>query len=952
MYSIFYQNVGRAKSKLHDIFINSLNNNYDMICLTETNFNSGIYDGESLDSRYNIFRRDRENACSVKQTGGGVLIAVKNYINVVHRDSWESRVEDVWLTVLPCKPGQPALHICLCYLPPDLPIDDIIAFHLNCQNVILNSASGDHFVVIGDFNSANISWEQSSTSTHLIPANPQDRKSALLMETMHTCDLLQLNTFPNGNNRFLDLVFSTLPDSSVAVKVAEPLCRLDSHHFAYELNITNILPVKPMIPNLKKRYNFNKCDYPKVRSELGSVDWEGVLSVIDVNACVDVLYNRINDIISRHTPYTRHKSNKYPPWYSPSLIQCIREKNKIHKRYKVYNNPRDYDTFALLRSRSKSLIAKCYSTYISSIEETLPDDPKIFWRYVNETKGRVTIPNTITYNGKTSHDGQEICELFSEYFGSVYGLPDVTKELTHFPLALNFPLQQFEISEREVCLKMKQVDMSKGSGPDEIPPKFIRFCAEELCKPLAIIYNKSISSGTFPSRWKCAHIVPVFKAGDRSSCGNYRPISILSCLPKLFESLVYPHLYNHFIKIISNSQHGFVKNRSTLSNLLLYKNYLCKAFASGGQVDAVYLDFSKAFDKVNHYLLCLKLAHYGIHGCLLRWIKSYLDKRLQLVTAKGYSSSPITVTSGVPQGSHLGPLLFVVFINDLTDCLTCPALLYADDLKIFTNIENSSQTAAIQNDLEMVSQWCRSNDMKLNVDKCCVISFTRKKKKIIQSYLINDRVLIRVESIKDLGVIFDEQLSFRPHYDHITKKGRQLLGFILRTTKAFKKPQSTLGLFFSLVRSIVEYCCPVWSPYYKVHVDNLERIQKRCLRSLSYKCSAGRCLKDYNAGLSKFGVLSLETRRKRYDLLCLHRILHATIDAPDLLASLDINTRHISRRPNTFVLQVYRNNISYYSPLTRMCRFYNEVASDSKDIDIFNPNFARYKKLVTDLFTT
>jgi hypothetical protein len=193
-------------------------------------------------------------------------------------------------------------------------------------------------------------------------------------------------------------------------------------------------------------------------------------------------------------------------------------------------------------------------------------------------------------------------------------------------------------------------------------------------------------------------------------------------------------------------------------------------------VDAVYLDFSKAFDKVNHSLLCSKLAHYGIHGCLLRWLASYLSNRSQLVAVKGYTSSAISVFSGVPQGSHLGPLLFIVFINDLVSRLSCPALLYADDLKIYTSIENTNQSTILQNDLEAVSEWCTSNNMDLNINKCYVIYFTRKTNEFIHTYHIRDGVLARTDTVRDLGVIFDEKLSFRPHYDYIVKRGLRLLG--------------------------------------------------------------------------------------------------------------------------------------------------------------------------------
>jgi hypothetical protein len=476
----------------------------------------------------------------------------------------------------------------------------------------------------------------------------------------------------------------------------------------------------------------------------------------------------------------------------------------------MYRNPRDYDTFSLLRARCKVLIRKCHNTFMSSVEESLEGDPKAFWKYINGRKGRVSIPQVMTFNNRSTSDGQDICELFSEYFGSVFDVPssNVSFESLDLPTAFNFTLPNLKITQQEIALKIKQLNEQKGPGPDGIPPRFLKSCYKELSVPLCIIFNESIATGEFPNRWKIANIIPVYKSGDRSSCSNYRPISILSCMAKLFESLAYGPLYGHLSKYITVKQHGFVNRRSTLSNLLEFKNYLCNVFASGGQVDAVYLDFSKAFDKVDHSLLSYKLSHYGIHGCLLRWVISYLSNRTQLVTVKGYSSTHTTVPSGVPQGSHLGPLLFVIFINDLVNRLSCPCLLYADDLKVYTSIKSSSDYATLQKDLHTVSDWCSINRMSLNVNKCCVISFTKKKNRVVHSYLIRDKTLKRCDIIKDLGIYFDQGLTFRTHYDNILRRSSRMLGFIIRSTKSFKKPRSILCLFFSLVRSVLEYCCP------------------------------------------------------------------------------------------------------------------------------------------------
>ena len=569
---------------------------------------------------------------------------------------------------------------------------------------------------------------------------------------------------------------------------------------------------------------------------------------------------------------------------------------------------------------------------------------------VSVKKGRITIPHTMKYNNIESSDGQGISELFSVYFGSVFDRPtDRNGLISDMPVVSDFTLSNIVLGEQDVLIKLKQLDGHKGAGPDGIPPVFLKNCAKELSSPLTFIFNRSLASGIFPTLWKMAYIVPIFKSGDKCSCTNYRPISILSCLAKVFESLVYTHLYNHLSRFISDKQHGFVRKRSTLSNLLEFKNYLCQVFASGGQVESIYLDFSKAFDKVDHYLLCNKLAYYGVHGCLFRWVTCYLENRTQLVTVKGHCSLPMPVTSGVPQGSHLGPLLFIIFINDLVNRISCNTLLYADDMKIFTSVRGDEDCVELQNDLRTVSEWCVYNKMKLNIEKCCMISFTRKKNILHYTYNINDKNLSRRSVVRDLGVLIDEQLTFRSHYDTITKRSRQLLGFLIRSTRDFKNPRSILTLFLSLVRSILEYCSPIWSPYYYVHVNSIDRIQIKCLKFIYRKYFFGRSFQNYEQRLSKLNLLSLRTRRMRYDLLCLHKVLHSYIDAPGLLSSLRINTHHRIRCPKIFAMEVHKNNTSYYNPLVRMCRTYNDIACGSNDagFDVFDGNFPAYKRNVT-----
>lgn len=966
---VFYQNVNRirSKQKLDDVFLNILNCNYDIICLTETNFNDSIFDGEFIDDRYNVIRRDRYTTNVRKNDGGGALLAIKTDINFTRKCSWESKLEDIWIRIEPKCKNNKIINICLCYLPSHLSNVEMCEFYHNFQRVMLQKSDCEEYLCIGDFNTPFINWSKSTDSIIMLPDEPRGQRAELLTENMTICGLYQFNNIPNRYGKFLDLVLST--SKFLEVYGSEPLSKLDRYHPSLVIDITSLSimvePVKQFKPRKERRLNFNKSNYADICSDLNNVDWHYTLNSQDIDTMVSQFYNTFNDILAKHTPLTKPMSGDLPAWFSPGLRRSLVEKQKYHHRYKKFKNPRDYDTYSMLRQRCKRLIDHDYDTFLKSVEASIEgNNIKHFWRYVNSKKGSNSIPSTMSFGGKTTSDQKEICDLFSSYFSSVFVPIDSTSDNTSTlhvvnpsvghtsaSISINNVISNISITRADILRKINKLDVNKGAGPDKIPPFVIKNCRKSLCTPLLIIFNTSLRLSIFPTQWKTAHIVPVFKSGDKSRCDNYRPISILSCLAKLFESLVYDVLYFHIYPILSTRQHGFIRNRSTTSNLLEYKNYLCSAFAKRIQVDSIYTDFSKAFDKISHKILIIKLSnHYGIHGNLLRWVESYLSRRNQLVTLRGFLSAPANITSGVPQGSHLGPLLFISFINDLISNLQSPCLLYADDLKVYSAIKSTQDSEILQTDLSMIDNWCRNNQMFLNIKKCCIISFTTKHNKIIYDYKLNNHILERKSVVKDLGVYFDEKLTFREHYDYIIDRGNKLLGFISRTSKSFKNPYCLLTLYFSLVRSVLEYNSVIWSPYYKVHINRIERVQSKCLNMLFFRLGWNRKVRSYVNRLKRIKLTSLEDRRKYSDYINLFKIIHAQIDSPSLLSciNINININPNSRRPqNIFSLSVYKNNTSLYNPLVRMCRQYNGLlANHHQSLDVFNCVLSTFKRNV------
>ena len=300
-------------------------------------------------------------------------------------------------------------------------------------------------------------------------------------------------------------------------------------------------------------------------------------------------------------------------------------------------------------------------------------------------------------------------------------------------------------------------------GPDGIPNSLLKYCYNTLAKPLTILFNASLRLGYFPNLWKSSYLIPLHKSGSKTNASNYRGIAKLNAIPKLFEKLITDIVSYNVSSIIDCRQHGFRKGLSTVTNLLQFSSQIIDGFTSRMQTDVVYTDFSKAFDKVNHGLLIHKLNLIAFNDNLINWIFSYLTNREQMVTFNGSFSKRISIPSGVPQGSHLGPVLFILYINDLPNAIfNSEVIMYADDVKIFRSYKDPLTQVELQNDLNSLFLWCSANFLDLNIKKCKHMVFSRSP--VIPSrYTLGGVPLELVETILDLGILLDRKLTFNNH---------------------------------------------------------------------------------------------------------------------------------------------------------------------------------------------
>ena len=498
-------------------------------------------------------------------------------------------------------------------------------------------------------------------------------------------------------------------------------------------------------------------------------------------------------------------------------------------------------------------------------------------------------------------------------------MPNVTNKST---------ISDIEVSKSDIIKALNSLNPNKSPGPDEIHPLLLKNLAVPLAYPLMLIFNKTLSQGKIPSIWKVAEVVPIFKKGSKCDPGNYRPVSLTSIVCKVFEGFIRNAIYNHLIsnKLLSDHQFGFCSGRSCVTNLLVTLNNWIHKLDNNIPLDAFYLDFSKAFDTVPHKRLINKLSAYGIQGNLLRWIEDFLSDRSQYVKINNNMSSLLNVSSGVPQGSVLGPVLFIYFINDLPNLSLCPTKIFADDTKLYNEVQSEQDQLILQNSINNMFSWTKVWLLKFNKSKCKVLHLGKNNPNF--EYYIGEGTekikLLPDNSEKDLGVYVDPQLNFEIHINETIKKCRSKSAMILKNI-TFKTSEILIPLFKAVIRPILEYANVVWSPQKRKHIDKLEKIQRNFT-----KCIIGLKDLDYEQRLTKLKLPSLEFRRVRGDLIETYKLIHQLYDPKstnDLLSLVPEDS--ITRTHNHKLYKKRVNtNLAKYFFTNRIVNVWNNLPAD------------------------
>ena len=552
-------------------------------------------------------------------------------------------------------------------------------------------------------------------------------------------------------------------------------------------------------------------------------------------------------------------------------LEKIMLKQTMWRVYRRTRKEEDYAKYKEALNAATTEITQSKRSYEQKLACNIKNDSKSFYAYVRSKQNVQDKVGPLEDSaGNIISQGFLMAEYLNGYFSSVFTKEDISSlpvADAKFQGAKSDYLGPLIVTPELVAKKIKAMKDNKSPGVDGIPPKLLMETVEQISIPLARVFNLSLKQGVVPFEWKEANIIPLFKKGSRNKSENYRPVSLTSVICKLLERLIKDHMVDFLVKhkLLNSSQHGFLKARSCLTNMLCFLEEITKWIDVGSPVDIIYLDFQKAFDKVPHQRLLLKLKAHGFGDSITDWIEQWLNDRRQRVVVDGEVSNWKSVLSGVPQGSVLGPILFLIYINDLDDSITSNILKFADDTKLFRKVNTDGDKQYLQNDLDRLVKWSEKWQMLFNFGKCKCLHTGHGN--LNANYKMGDTVLGTTVKEKDLGITISADMKVSEQCGIAASMGNQILGLIRRNI-TYKGKKLIIPLYKAIVRPHLEYCIQAWRPYRKKDIYTLERIQRRAtkmipeLRDLSYEERLKEC-----------SLTTLETRRLRGDQIEVFKIL-------------------------------------------------------------------------------
>ena len=826
-FNVMYQTVNSLISVLHVNLQSSFKNYgilcahlqqlkivFDVICISEAGPGNLNRCANVLGDNYHYDYRPPDS------NKGGVAIYINKKLSYKLRDDLEimdaDGIENLWYEIS-CGPTQYVIGAM--YRHPGYQTQ-LICDMLDRNASLLHRENKTYFLC-GDFN--------------IDLLKPEHLQSKQYIETLFTSNIIPCITLPTR----ITLHTATLIDNIHIYKINKHAnSKIVSGNILFEIsdhlpNFVLLTGHKRQDTKLTKCRIFSEKNTAKFRQEIANTDWTDVTNCRGANDSYNLFLSKYTSAFNVSFPMQTltKKQQKNKPWISKGLLISIRHKTRLYKKY--LNRPNDHNKLNYKRYRNKltKLIRTCerdyYRRMLQENKQSVKNIWKIYGNIMNSKKNKTTqtVPK-LHYEHHDVTNNVDIAKSFNRHFATIG-----SKLARKFPQSQDFVNYLGESCEHSIFLspitiaelnkEIMKLNPNKSPGYDQIPPKIIKATSDLIAIPLTSVFNQSFLEATVPDALKIAKILPIHKKKATYLPDNYRPISLLSTFNKLLEKLMHKRLYSFLIhyKQLYEYQFGFRKGHSTIQALTEIIENIREEVDKGNYVIGTYLDLSKAFDTVNHQILLYKLNHYGIRGLALQWLTSYLTNRKQLTYVNAEYSEQSTVNIGVPQGSVLGPLLFLIYVNDVFRCnVNLTTRLFADDTNLFVTDTNLLRAKArMENAIDNINTWFACNQLTLNIDKTCFSIFSNKNTTDITHIEANNTQIHRVQSTKYLGVLIDDKFTWQNHIDHLCSKLIKLT-HVFRAISRFIDQDMAIQLYYAFVHPHITYGIEVYGTMCKKYV--------------------------------------------------------------------------------------------------------------------------------------
>ncbi len=873
------------------------------------------------------------NNCSTKAGGSGIFIKTALNYNVLESLSLnQNKCEDIWIEVL-CD-NKKKIVIGSVYRHPG---NDAKNFQtkLVCIFQKLNQSNTD-FIVAGDMN-----IDLKLDNKHVNKFKNEVLSLGCIQTVNHHTRIVQRN-----KNSLLDHVYTNLNENE-----------LKTNTLAFD--ISDHLPNLTCISSFKFRSLApqNKIyvrDHSKFDSQCFLADLQYELTNLEMIGNSEKVWTSFESIFSlvldKHAPLRqqnrKERKRSKKPWLTKGILKSIKTKHKLFKE--VINSPfkdtLDWTLFKRYRNKLTQVTNLSKKIYFKQEIARDKNNTKKLWQTINnivnlkETKKRNEV-FLADSSGETVVDPDTVSNMFNDFFTNVgKNLSDnimqprnkditaTTNVVTCKSSFFMSPLTSAEVQRHILALNHNK--SIKSTCP---PIKYLKLSAKVISPVVCEIFNKCMDEGVFPKSLKTAEVIPIFKKGDKTLCSNYRPISLLPPLSKVFERHIHNNLTS-FIKknsILHRYQYGFRENHSTEMALA----ELCDLLASNMEENlitcTIFVDLCKAFDTVNHTILLEKLNSCGIRGLSNKLIASYLTNRTQETTVNNKTSSPKLVNCGVPQGSILGPLLFLLYVNDLPRCSMFDVRLFADDACLLLSDANTKQLETkVNTELKQVDDWMKINKLSLNFTKTNYMIFSKKRKKAELEIKIDNKTIERVSNTKYLGVILNEKLKWNAHIDYVLCKVSKA-SYVISKARHYVNLATLKMLYYSLVFPFISYCITSWGNTPKSTIEPLCATQRKILRYMTFSD-----FQEHAPPLfKKLNFLTINDIFKyKLSILFYKMKNNSPVDLTEISQVHQHNTR-LSASKN-FYQEIHKTNIGSYRFKNAAVRIWREIPTAIKSLEL------------------